>query len=169
MRRNSKRDTQEKRSRFEKEKFKSVAPRVLKLALPYKKALGFGFIALCLASGINLLFPYLIRLALNEQIGFQLDKDLSKLTFLLIFLFALQASLFYLRHYFFWSVGYRVVATLKKRLYEAMINQDIAFFDSSRTGDLLNRLSADTELVKQAVTVNISVALRYILQVIGGV
>ncbi len=38
----------------------------------------------------------------------------------------------------------RIVAALRKRLFQNLIAQEIGFFDTSRTGDLSNRLFADT-------------------------
>ncbi len=145
-----------------------VAPRVLALAYPYRWTLALGFLALVIASGINLLFPYLIRQVLNGELGLSLENDLSLIAGALIALFAVQAGFFFIRHYTFQSVGYRAVAAVRKMLFEAIVKQDIAYFDSARIGDLLSRLSSDTQLVQRAVTINISVALRYALQVIGG-
>lgn len=142
--------------------------RVLALAYPHRWTLAVGFVALIFASGINLLFPYLIRQLLNDELGISLEQDLSLIALGLIGLFAFQALFFYIRHYTFQSVGYRAVAEVRKMLFEAIIRQDIAYFDSARVGDLLSRLSSDTQLVQRAVTINVSVALRYTLQVLGG-
>ncbi len=146
-----------------------IAPRVLALGRSERKALTLGLIALTLGSAINLLFPYVIRSILNQQFGLSLSTHLLPMTLGLICLFGVQAVFFYYRHYFFQMAGYRVVTKLRNDLYAAIVNQDIAFFDSARVGDLLSRLSADTQLVQRAVTINVSVGLRYILQVIGGI
>jgi ATP-binding cassette subfamily B protein len=61
------------------------------------------------------------------------------------------------------------VTDLRAQLFSSTIEQDISFFDSSRVGDLLSRLGSDTELVQRALTINISVALRYFIQVLGGI
>ncbi len=147
---------------------KKTALRVFSLALTHKKTLTIGFIALTIASGINLLFPYLIRGVLNDELGLTISKNLFEITLYLIGLFAIQASFFYIRHFCFYTTGYKVVANLRQKLFSQMALQDISFFDMSRTGDLLSRLSSDTEHIQRAVTVNISVAIRYLIQVIGG-
>lgn len=147
---------------------RKMAPRVLAFTLPHWKTLALGFIALLLGTAVNLLFPYLIRAAINQDFGFVLSRDLGKISMLLIGLFAVQAVFFYLRHYCFQIVGYRVVTEIRKLLFASTLQQDIAFFDRSRVGDLLSRLSSDTEQMQRALTINISVALRYLIQVIGG-
>ncbi len=148
---------------------KSAAPRLLSLSLEYRKTLLIGLVALTLGSGINLLFPYLIRKVLNEEYGLHLAKDLTLITGVLIVLFCIQAFFFYVRHYCFTAVGYKIVAKLRRDLFEGMMRQDLSFFDNARVGDLLSRLASDTQLVQRAVTINISVALRYAIQVLGGV
>lgn len=49
------------------------------------------------------------------------------------------------------------------------MSQEIAFFDSHRTGELMNRLSEDTRLMKDAGTISISMALRSAAVAILGV
>ena len=50
---------------------------------------------------------------------------------------------------------------------DAVLSQDISFFEMTRTGDLTSRLSSDTTLVGSQVTNNVSVFLRSIVQAIG--
>ena len=156
------------RGKISKESLQEYAPRLLRLALPHRNTLFWGFLALMLGSGINLLFPYLVRAVLNENYGFELERDLGLCIIGLITLFGVQAFFFYLRHYCFAAVGYRIVAKLRQSLFDSILAQDISFFDRTRIGDTLSRLSSDTELVQKALTINISVALRYLIQVIGG-
>lgn len=49
------------------------------------------------------------------------------------------------------------------------MHQETAFFDHTKTGELVNRLSADTALVSQAVTANISDGLRSTVMALAGV
>ncbi|KAF3444881.1 hypothetical protein FNV43_RR14574 [Rhamnella rubrinervis] len=65
-----------------------------------------------------------------------------------------------IRAWLFSSASERVVARLRKNLYSHLIHQEIAFFDVTRTGELLSRLSEDTQIIKNAATTNLSEALR---------
>lgn len=69
---------------------------------------------------------------------------------------------------FFVVVGNSIINNLRKRLFSSVIQQEVAFFDKTKTGELVNRLSADTVVVGQSVTQNISDGLRSIAQAIGG-
>ena len=52
------------------------------------------------------------------------------------------------------------------QLFASIMRQEIGFFDKNRTGELTNRLASDTQVIQNAVTVNISMLARYTLQMI---
>lgn len=58
---------------------------------------------------------------------------------------------------------------MREKVYASIIGQEIAFFDSSKTGELINRLSSDTEIVSNSVTQNLSDGLRSVAQVSAGI
>ncbi|XP_065855131.1 ABC transporter B family member 27 isoform X3 [Euphorbia lathyris] len=74
-----------------------------------------------------------------------------------------------LRAWLFSAASERVVARLRKNLFGHLINQEIAFFDVTRTGELLSRLSEDTQVIKNAATTNLSEALRNVTTALIGV
>ena len=55
------------------------------------------------------------------------------------------------------------------RLFDHLIKMEVGFFDRTKSGELVNRLSADTDVLKNVVTINISMALRWFVQILGGV
>jgi ABC-type multidrug transport system fused ATPase/permease subunit len=69
---------------------------------------------------------------------------------------------------FDWA-GERVVSRLRKRLFSSLLAQETGFFDQAQTGDLVSRISGDTSILRDAVTGNISMALRLSATVILGV
>jgi ATP-binding cassette subfamily B (MDR/TAP) protein 10 len=58
---------------------------------------------------------------------------------------------------------------LRERLFKSLMMQEMAFFDKNKTGELINRLSADTEIVGTSVSQNLSDGLRSTVQLAGGV
>ncbi|RIL02595.1 MAG: hypothetical protein DCC75_13200, partial [Proteobacteria bacterium] len=83
-------------------------------------------------------------------------------------LLAFQALCFYFRSSLFAQIGQFVVADLRERLFKAIISREIAFFDQTRPSDLVSRLNSDVQMLQDAVSVKLSVFLRYSLQVIAG-
>jgi ATP-binding cassette subfamily B (MDR/TAP) protein 10 len=83
-------------------------------------------------------------------------------------LFTLGGIAVGLRSYFFTVAGARIVAKARKQLFHSIIDQKIEFFDKSRTGDLLNRLANDVEVMAKALSgPNLSSGLRAIIQGVG--
>jgi ABC-type multidrug transport system fused ATPase/permease subunit len=64
------------------------------------------------------------------------------------------------RAYLFNGASERVVSRVRTRLFRALLRQDVAFYDVNTSGSLLSRVSADTELLKDAATTNVSILLR---------
>ncbi len=67
----------------------------------------------------------------------------------------------------FTLVGARVNVRLRTLLMDSLLAQDIGFFDITKTGDITSRLSSDTTLVGDQVTLNVNVFLRSLVQAIG--
>ena len=53
-----------------------------------------------------------------------------------------------------------------RKLFEHILQQEMGFFDGSKTGELINRLSSDTTVIQSAVTVNVSMGLRFSAQLV---
>lgn len=56
--------------------------------------------------------------------------------------------------------GQSIVNRLRTSLFSSVLKQEVAFFDKTRTGELINRLSSDTALLGRSVTENLSDGLR---------
>ncbi|RVE61733.1 hypothetical protein OJAV_G00176070 [Oryzias javanicus] len=64
-------------------------------------------------------------------------------------------------------VGERVAADMRKTLFASLLRQDVAFFDANKTGQLVNRLTADIQEFKSSFKLVISQGLRSATQTIG--
>jgi len=73
-----------------------------------------------------------------------------------------------LRFYLVTWLGERVVADLREAVYRRVVRMDPSFFEVTRTGEVLSRLTADTTLVQAISGVNLSITLRSALNLIGG-
>lgn len=150
--------------------------RVLALAKPDAGKLIIATVALLIAATSNILIP-----KFGGKIIDIVSRDIKtpeqkaealedvKSTILGIFLIVVVGSLCTaLRAWLFNSASERVVARLRKSLFSHLIHQEIAFFDVTRTGELLSRLSEDTQIIKNAATTNLSEALRNLATVFIG-
>ncbi|CAG9762931.1 unnamed protein product [Ceutorhynchus assimilis] len=72
------------------------------------------------------------------------------------------------RVYFMSIAGYRMTQALRTRVFDSIVKQEQGWFDKRPTGELINRLSSDTQVVGQALSQNISDGLRSTVMVIAG-
>jgi len=73
-----------------------------------------------------------------------------------------------LRYYLVSWLGERVVADIRTAVYDRVIRMDPTFFETTRTGEVLSRLTADTTLVQSVAGVSLSIALRTSINLLGG-
>lgn len=143
--------------------------RLVGLARPHWRALSLATAALVLGSGISLMYPQAARLLIDEVFVEGSEWNLSTIGFALLGLFLVQSVFVSIRYYLFTVVGDRVVADLRQRLFRSIVVREMGFFDATKTGELTSRLTSDTQVLQSAVTTNLSMALRYGMQAIGGI
>ncbi len=86
----------------------------------------------------------------------------------LLLVVALLAGATYTRYYLVSWVGEQVVADLRRDVYNKIVSMHTAFFETTRTGELLSRLTTDTTLLQNVVGSSISIFLRNALLFVGG-
>jgi len=142
--------------------------RIFALARPEWVVLSIATVALLVSSATQLAFPQAVRWMVDAVSEPGAQMNLDRAAGILIVVFLVQSVFAMLRAWLFTVAGERVVARLRGDLYEAILGQDVAFFDQSRTGELTNRLASDTTVLQNAVTVNLSMAMRFGVGAIGG-
>ncbi|PZO07304.1 MAG: ABC transporter ATP-binding protein [Lysobacteraceae bacterium] len=132
---------------------------------PHRPLLASWLGALALSSGATLTLPVAVKYMIDQ--GFAAGNSVDKwfgLMFVVAVVLALATAA---RFYFVSLLGERVIADLRRTLYGHLLSLDQAFFERTRTGELLSRLSADTELLRSVVGSSMSVALRSGITVVG--
>ncbi|MET0544204.1 MAG: ABC transporter transmembrane domain-containing protein [Variovorax sp.] len=138
---------------------------------PYRVQIGLAALFLVLAAVTTLVFP----LALRELIDGGLvaaDKGSQAMGlrdhFIELFGVAVALGLFSaLRFYTVSWLGERVTADLRNAVYGHVLHQSPAFFETTQTGEVLSRLTADTTLVQTVVGSSLSMGLRNAVMGIG--
>jgi len=142
--------------------------RLLSFAKGEWKLLLLATVSLAIASGGNLVMPKFVGIFVDSVF----DKtiiELSNYVAILLVVFLVVAIFSLIRASIFEIAGQRIVTNLRADVFSAIVSQEIGFFDKSRTGELLNRLSADCEVLQNAVTINVSMFLRGVVQFLGAV
>lgn len=124
-------------------------------------------VALACSSAATLGLPITFRKMIDEGFAQQGGAAIDA-AFLLVFGVAVALALASAAQFFFVSLlGERVVADLRERLYSHLIGMDAEFHDRNRSGELVSRLTADSEMLRTVVGSTLSVALRSSVTVIG--
>jgi ABC transporter fused permease/ATP-binding protein len=142
--------------------------RLYTLARPELPTLGAATLALAVSSGMSLAYPQAVQWMVDTVVSKGDFGTLNLAAGALIAMFVVQSVFAFVRVWLFTVAGERVVARLRRDLFSAILRQDVAFFDQSRTGELTNRLASDTTVLQNTVTVNVSMALRFGLGALGG-
>ncbi len=132
-----------------------------------KRLFAAWLVALAASSTATLALPVAVRHVIDQ--GFSSGSNIDA-TFAMVLVVALALAFATAARFFFVSLlGERVVADLRNRLYAHLVGLDQAFFERSRSGELVSRLSADTELLRSVIGSTMSVALRSVVTVLGSV
>jgi ATP-binding cassette subfamily B protein len=154
------------------ERPKSRTLKPLRALLPfvrrYQGRLLLALLALLVAAAALLALPRAIGLVIDRGMTARDSATINR-----YFLLFVGAAAFYgvfaaLRFYLVTWIGERVVADLRAAVYRRVIRMDPTFFEVTRTGEVLSRLTTDTTLVQSIAGVGLSISLRSALNVIGG-
>lgn len=128
---------------------------------------------LFISSGVTMAVPFcmgkVIDIIYTSADHGQLVRNLSTFCQVLVVIFVVGGLANFGRVYLMQISGQHIVRNLREKLFGSIMKQEMGFFDKTKTGELVNRLSADTTLVGQSVTMNVSDGLRAVAQAIGGV
>ncbi|MAQ38356.1 MULTISPECIES: ABC transporter transmembrane domain-containing protein [Thioclava] len=133
---------------------------------PYK-GLAFGaLLALIATASISLILPLAVRRVVD---GFQKGAALlDQYFFAALVIAGLLALGTGLRYYLVTRFGERVVADIRKAVFDRVISMSPAFFERILTGEIISRITTDTTLILSVIGSSVSVALRNVLILIGG-
>ncbi len=122
-------------------------------------------VALAVSSTATLSLPMAVKQMIDH--GFSGGGEINR-AFMLLFIVAVVLALATAARFFFVSLlGEKVVADLRAKLYAHLIGLDAGFHDRTRSGELVSRLTADSELLRSVIGSTMSVALRSSVTVVG--
>ena len=135
--------------------------------LPYRALLIAAGLALVLTASVSLVLPIAVRRVVD---GFETSEAPLLDSY---FAAALAISLTLavgtgLRYYLVTRLGERVVADIRVAVFDRMIGMSPAFYEKIMTGEVLSRITTDTTLILSVIGSSVSVALRNVLILIGG-
>jgi ATP-binding cassette subfamily B protein len=139
---------------------------------PYRRQFVLAGIALLVAAGATLAIPYAFKQMIDHGFGAAAGaRSIANVNATFLALFGVAAVLGVAtaaRFYMVSWLGERVTADIRSAVYRHVVQQSPEFFETTRTGEVLSRLTTDTTLIQAVVGTSISLALRNTLLFVGG-
>ena len=133
---------------------------------PYRGIALAALLALLVTASISLVLPLAVRRVVD---GFQQGAELlDQYFFAALMIVALLALGTGARYYLVTRFGERVVADIRKAVFDRVLGMSPAFFERILTGEIISRITTDTTLILSVIGSSVSVALRNFLILIGG-
>jgi len=135
---------------------------------PYKREVFFAVLALLITALMILFFGKAIKYLID--FGFAQRDQFSLNLILVIFVLAvaIMSVAGYYRSYLINSASEKVIADLRKKIYDHVIRVSAEFFEITKTGDVVSRLSVDTAVLYNVLSNTISFLLRNLILFLGG-
>lgn len=147
--------------------FRTLAA-LLPFLRPYKKQFVLAIFSLILAASATLAVPLSFRQIIDLGFNANSDNQINQ-TFLILFIVACLVALgTSLRFYMVSWLGEKITTAIRAAVYSHVIKQSPEFFESTHSGEILSRLNTDTVLIQTLIGTSVSMAIRNILLLAGG-
>lgn len=158
------------RPRFSRKGFVK-ALKIFEFVRPYRRQFIVGLVLLFLSSSVFMIFPFSIGLMLDVAQGKPNKYDLSlpKIGMLLVIILVFQGIVSYIRVMLFAQISEKGTADIRKALYRKIISLPIVFFEKTRVGELVSRLTNDVEKIYNTFYFVLAEFFRQIILLVGGV
>ncbi len=133
---------------------------------PYRGMVALAGVALVMTASVSLILPLAVRRVID---GFNQGATLLDQYFLGALAIAAALALGTgARYYLVTRLGERVVADIRRAVFDRVIGMSPAFYERLMTGEVLSRITTDTTLILSVIGSSVSVALRNVLILLGG-
>lgn len=135
---------------------------------PYRKAVAGALVALVITAGITLGLGQGLRILVDHGLATQSPGNLARAVGLFFLLVLGLAFGSFARFYLVSWIGERVVADIRKQVFNHLIDLHPGFFEQNRALEIQSRFTADTTVLQSVIGSTVSIALRNALMLVGG-
>lgn len=135
---------------------------------PYKRQIAFAVLALIFTSSAVLGMGSGLRFLVDEGLGKGNHSLLNHAFIIMVCVVLLLAGATFMRFSLVTWIGEKVVADIRRDVFQHIIRMHLGFFETTRTGEILSRMTSDTTILQSVVGSSVSIALRNTLLFVGG-
>ncbi len=140
---------------------------LLPFLAPYMGRMMIALAALFIAAGAMLALPMALRDVIDQGFSAENAAAIDRYFALLLGAAVVFAAFASLRFYLVSWIGERVVADIRSAVYARVIRMDPTFFEITKTGEVLSRLTTDTTLIQSISGAGLSILLRSTVSFFG--
>ena len=141
--------------------------RLGRFLVPYRWRIATALVALVIAASCVLVLGQGLRHVVDAGFGSRDPRLLNAALAAVVAVACVLAGATWTRFYLMMSVGERMIADLRKRVFAHVLTLSPEFFDSARTGEIASRLTNDSEQLRQIIGFGFSMLLRNALMMTG--
>jgi ATP-binding cassette subfamily B protein len=141
--------------------------RLARFLMPYRARIAAAAIALTVAAACVLALGQGLKLVIDNGFGSGEPRLLDQALAGLIAVAAALATATWFRFYLMMSTGERVVTDLRRAVFDHILGLDPAFFEATRTGEVISRLTNDTTQIQAVIGFGLSMFVRNLLMMAG--
>jgi ATP-binding cassette subfamily B protein len=142
--------------------------RVLRFLRPYRRQVVYAAIALLFAAAAVLALGQGLKLVVDRGFAAGNPAELDRMLAVTLGVIVVLAAATYTRFYFVSWLGERVTADLRRAVFDHLLRLPPGFFEVTRTGDVISRLTNDTTMLETVIGSSASMAVRNLLLMVGG-
>ena len=146
-----------------------LVSRAFAFLKPYRKQIIWASFALIFTAALNLVLVQYIRIIVDQGFVASSTTSLSQAIVGFIIVAILQALGTFARFYWVTWLGERVTADLRKEVFSHIIWLQPAYFEENLSGEIQSRITTDTTLIQSVIGSSVSIALRNLLLMLGGI
>ncbi|HET9045537.1 MAG TPA: ABC transporter transmembrane domain-containing protein, partial [Casimicrobiaceae bacterium] len=143
--------------------------RVVRFLRPYRSQVVYAAIALLFAAAAVLALGQGLKLVVDRGFAAGNPAELDRMLVATLGVIVVLAAATYTRFYFVSWLGERVTADLRRAVFDHLLRLPPGFFEITRTGEVISRLTNDTTMLETVIGSSASMAVRNVLLMIGGV
>ena len=144
-----------------------VVRRLASYLKPHTLSVVAAVIVMIFASALFLAGPYLLKVAIDQDIQTGNQAGLNQIVLLTFVTFVLGAAAMGGQIYLISAVGQRVLAQLRQDIFDHLQRLSLNYYDEHEAGEVMSRLSNDTDAMSQILTSGVTIIFSDVVQLVG--
>jgi ATP-binding cassette subfamily B protein len=141
--------------------------RLARFVAPYRLKVAVAMLALVVAAGCVLALGQGLKFVVDRGFGSGSPALLDGALAAMIGVAALLSAATFVRFYLMMTLGERVVTDLRRTVFNHILALEPGYFEATRTGEVISRLTNDTTLLQQVIGYGLSMFVRNLLMMVG--